>query len=239
MKTIGIIGGLSPESTSEYYLYLNKLMKQRFGGLSAPLVLINSVNQQILFDLKTENRWLECGNILSKSAQQLQSAGADIIILATNTMHNVADQIERNITVPFLHIADATAQKILNKGLKNIGLIGTKFTMNLPFYKTRLKEKFDINIITPNDTECDDIDRIIFDELCHGVLKPESKARFIEITKTLSGNGATGIILGCTEIRALLKQTDTSLQLFDTTHIHCDQAFKIATNAPQIKEYKS
>jgi len=239
MKTIGIIGGLSPESTSEYYLYLNKLMKQKFGGLNAPLILINSVNQQILFDLTADNKWSECGDILSKSAQQLQSAGADIIVLATNTMHNVADQIENSITVPFIHIADATAQAILDKGLKNIGLMGTKITMHLPFYKTRLKEKFDLNIITPNDEECDDIERIIFDELCHGILNPKSKARFIEITKNLSDNGAMGVILGCTEIRALLKQTDTDLRLFDTAHIHCEQVFYLATNSSQIKAYKS
>lgn len=231
MKRIGIIGGLSPESTISYYQYLNKMTKERFGGLSAPDICIRSVNQQIYFDLKAQNNWAECGRLLANAAIDLEKAGSEIIILATNTMHHVADDIERAVTVPFLHIADAAAQEIKRQNIDKIALLGTKYTMEMPFYKERLQKKHHIETITPTGSDADKINHIIFEELCFGKITEKSRAIYQEICQKLLDQGAQAILLGCTEIGLLLKEGDLPCPLLDTAEIHAKTSFEIATAA--------
>lgn len=228
MKRIGIIGGLSPESTISYYQYLNQLTKEHFGGLAAPEICIRSVNQQVYFDLKAKDDWASCGTLLGDAARDLEQAGSEIIILATNTMHHVAHDIENAISIPFIHIADAAAQEIKQQNIHKIGLLGTKYTMDMPFYKGRLKDKHQIDTVVPNEASAKIINDIIFDELCFGKITEESRQKYIAICQELVADGAQAILLGCTEIGLLIKSDDLSCPVLDTAEIHAKIAFETA-----------
>ncbi|SAY50578.1 aspartate/glutamate racemase family protein [Neisseria weaveri] len=223
MKTLGIIGGMSPESTVTYYSQINRLVNQAKGGNhSATLLMVSVEFEQIVQCQKTGN-WQQAGEILADAALTLEKMGADGILLATNTMHKVADYISRAVTIPFLHIIDATAQHILDQNISTVALLGTRFTMQDDFYRNGLSER-GISAIVPSEEQQAEIHRIIFEELCVGKLLPESKQYYLQVIADLQKLGAEGIILGCTEIGLLIEQTDFSLPFFDTAEIHSKTA---------------
>jgi aspartate racemase len=228
MKTIGLIGGMSWESSIEYYRIINETAKEKLGGLHSAKSLMVTVDFAEIENLQHENRWDEAAQILVKCAQDLEHGGADFIVLCTNTMHKVADEIRAGIKIPFLHIADATAEIIVASGLQKIGLLGTRFTMEQDFYKGRLTEKYNLDVITPNENEREIIHRVIYDELCLGMVKDNSREVYKKIMQSLVAQGAQGIILGCTEIELLVKQKDSSVPLFATTAIHAVAAVEYA-----------
>ena len=227
MKTIGIIGGLSPQSTILYYEALNRQVQQRLGGHHNAKILLSSVDFGAFVALKEAGDWATQGRLLAHEAAALERAGANFIILATNTMHKLADDITKAITIPFLHIGAVTANHILQDNKNKVGLLGTRYTMELDFYKQALADK-DIDAIIPDPQGIEDVNRIIYDELCHGIISAESRARYVAIIEALKREGAQGVILGCTEITMLVKQTDTDLKLFDTSQIHIDAAVDFA-----------
>ncbi|HIP26887.1 MAG TPA: aspartate/glutamate racemase family protein [Flavobacteriaceae bacterium] len=228
MKTIGLIGGMSWESTESYYRLINETVKVALGGLhSAKLVLV-SVDFAEIEKLQHQGKWKETGNILSKAAQSLEKAGADFILICTNTMHLVAPQIQAEISVPLLHIADATAEEITKFGISKIGLLGTAFTMEEDFYKSRLENEYGLEVVTPNQTDRKIIHQIIYDELCLGKIEDASRKEYLRIIDTLTARGAEGVILGCTEIALLVKPEHTATKLFDTTRIHALKAVEKA-----------
>ena len=228
MKTIGLIGGMSWESSIEYYRIINETAKEKLGGLHSAKSLMVTVDFAEIEKLQHEDRWDEAAQILVKCAQDLEHGGADCIILCTNTMHKIADQIQANTKIPFLHIADATAEKIKSSGLQKIGLLGTRFTMEQDFYKGRLTEKYGLEVLIPNKDGREFIHRVIYDELCLGMVKNDSREGYKKIMQSLVEQGAQGIILGCTEIELLVKQEDSSVPLFPTTHIHAVAAMEYA-----------
>lgn len=219
MKTIGLIGGMSWESSDVYYQQLNRQIQQRCGGLHSAKVILNSVNFHDIEILQRESRWEEAGQYLSHVALQLEQAGADVIALCTNTMHKVAVQIENAIERPFLHIADATIQAIQKQKLNKVALLGTAFTMQQDFYKGRLLAQ-GIEVLVPNENDQKIVHGVIYQELCHGQILESSKQNYLEIIQDLKHQGAAGIILGCTEIGLLIQQKDVDLPVFDTTQIH-------------------
>jgi aspartate racemase len=223
MKTLGIIGGLSHESTALYYAGINHGVQQKLGGHNSASCIIVSLNFAEFVVLKEKDDWDSQAKLLSKAAQQLESAGANAFIIATNTMHKMADQITATVSIPLLHIADATAQTILSHDLTTIGLLGTKYTMEHDFYRGRLEEH-GLAVLTPDDKGRTEINRIIYDELCHGTINAQSKDFYLNEIFKLSERGAQGVILGCTEIGMLVSQTDIDTRLFDTTQIHIDAA---------------
>lgn len=223
MKTLGIIGGMSPESTVTYYSQINRLVNQAKGGnYSAKLLMVSVEFEQIVQCQKAGN-WQQAGEILADAALTLEKMGADGILLATNTMHKVADYISRAVTIPFLHIIDATAQHILAQNISTVALLGTRFTMQDDFYRNGLSER-GISAIVPSEEQQSEIHRIIFEELCVGKLLPKSKQYYLQVIADLQKLGAEGIILGCTEIGLLIEQTDFSLPFFDTAEIHSKTA---------------
>jgi aspartate racemase len=228
MKTIGLIGGMSWESTQEYYRLINEGIRQKLGGLHSAKCLLYSVDFAEIEYLQRENRWDESGDSLAVAARNLERGGADFIILCTNTMHKLARQIEAAVSIPFLHIADATAISIQNAGFHTVGLLGTRFTMEENFYKGRLQEHFGLNILTPPADARQQVHRVIYDELCLGITCAESRQAYREIIHNLANDGAQGIILGCTEIGLLVKLEDSSVPLFDTTLIHAQAAVEFA-----------
>lgn len=219
MKKVGIIGGLSPESTVKYYEWINAGVQERLGGHHNAKILLSSVDFGEFVALKEKGDWDTQAKLLSAEAIALEKAGADFIILATNTMHKMANQIIDAIHVPFLHLADATADEINKQDLSTIGLLGTRYTMELDFYKMRLKDK-GIDVLVPDDAGRTVVNNIIYDELCHGVVKEESRQQYRDVVSQLVSDGAQGVIMGCTEITMLIDQTDSSVPLFDTTKIH-------------------
>jgi aspartate racemase len=225
MKTIGIIGGLSPESTMSYYKWLNEGVQQRLGGHHSAKIILSSVDFGQFVELKENGDWDTQGQLLAKEAVALERAGADFIVLATNTMHKLVDHILAAINIPFLHLADATADRIVEMGLKKVGLLGTKYTMELDFYKSRLKTKGLIPMV-PGDAERVEINRIIYDELCHGKILESSRANYRASIKSLIAAGAECVVMGCTEITLLIDQTDSTVPLFDTTRIHVQKALE-------------
>ena len=228
MKTIGLIGGMSWESTESYYRAINEGIKNRLGGLhSAKLVLV-SVDFAEIEELQRQGKWSETGNILSNAAQRLEKAGADFILVCTNTMHLVAPEIQAAVSIPLLHIADATAEEIKQSGISNIGLLGTAFTMEEDFYKGRLEQKYGLNVVIPNKVDRKIIHQIIYGELCLGKIKDSSRKEYLRIIDALIEQGAEGVILGCTEIALLVKPEDTKVKLFDTTKIHAQKAVEKA-----------
>ncbi len=225
MKTVGIIGGLSPESTVTYYEWLNEGVKKRLGGHHNAKILLSSVDFGVFVDLKNKGDWDTQGELLAAEASTLEKAGADFVILATNTMHKLAPQIEAALSVPFLHLADATADEILKQGISKIGLLGTKYTMELDFYKGRLEQK-GIEVVVPDDAGRKIVNDVIYDELCHGKIIDKSREDYRTVMADLAQRGAQGIILGCTEITLLVGQKDSPVPLFDTTRIHVDRALE-------------
>ena len=223
MKTIGLIGGMSWESTVTYYKIINETVKEKLGGLHSAKCILYSVDFQEIEECQANGNWEKSGEILGEAANNLEKAGADFIVICTNTMHKVVNQIKEKISIPILHIAEMTAEKILEKGLKNIALLGTKYTMEQDFYKSKLIEK-GINVIIPDKNDIEIINEVIYDELCLGTINSNSKKKFLEIVDKLRSKGAEGIILGCTEIGLLIKNEDTDVPLFDTAIIHAEQA---------------
>lgn len=228
MKTIGLIGGMSWESSLEYYRLINEGVKARLGGLHSAKSVMASVDFAEIELLQHENRWQEAAEILIEAARGVEAAGANCVVICTNTMHKVADDIQASIRIPLLHIADATAERVKAADLQRIGLLGTRFTMEEDFYVGRLTQRYSLDVIVPEPIERDEVHRVIYDELCLGITKSESKARYVEIMKQLIARGAQGIVLGCTEIGLLVQQADSRVPLFDTTRIHAEAAVDYA-----------
>ena len=224
MKVIGLLGGMSWESTELYYRWINEEVKRRLGGLHSARVAMVSVNFQEIEELQHNEQWERAGNILTKAAQQIEAAGADFLLICTNTMHKVAPQIERGVNIPVLHLADATAEKIKHLNMQMVGLLGTKFTMEQDFYKGRLTERHGLTVIVPSEVDRQIVHRIIYDELCLGIVKESSRQEYLRIIEAMRRQGAEGIIEGCTEICMLVQQKHTDIPLFDTTAIHAEKA---------------
>ncbi|NOH72015.1 aspartate/glutamate racemase family protein [Vibrio pectenicida] len=228
MKTIGIIGGMSWESTSSYYKFINQAVNNEKGGLHSAKIILYSVDFAEIECLQKSEEWGKAAVILSQVAQSLENAGADFIIVATNTMHKVFDEIQEGVSTPLLHIADPTGQNIVDKGITKVGLIGTAFTMEQDFYKQRLKSKFGIEVIVPNGVQRRLVHDVIYDELCVGKISARSKQDFKTIIEDLTAEGAQGVILGCTEIGLLLDSSDIDIPVFDTTVIHAQATVREA-----------
>lgn len=228
MKTIGLLGGMSWESTALYYQWINEFVKRELGGLHSAQIVMISVDFQVIEDLQQKNMWEEAGRRLSESALQVEKAGADFLLICTNTMHKVALQVENTIDIPLLHIADATADEIKKQGMTTIGLLGTAFTMEQEFYAGRLKENHGLNVLIPKKEDRIIIHRVIYDELVLGIQREESREEYLRIMKDLLDRGAEGVIEGCTEIVMLVNQEHTTIPLFDTTALHAKKAVDLA-----------
>lgn len=223
MKTIGLIGGMSWESTVTYYQLINETIKEQCGGLHSAKILMYSVDFAEIEECQANGEWEKSGEILANVAQNLEKAGADFIVICTNTMHKVLPQIQESINIPIIHIADATADELEKQKIKKVALLGTKYTMTQDFYKERIIAR-GIEVIIPEETDVEIVNRIIYEELCLGEIREASKTEYIRIINQLKDEGAEGIILGCTEIGLLIKQEDSSLPVFDTTQIHAKVA---------------
>jgi aspartate racemase len=224
VKTIGLIGGMSWESTVPYYQTINRLVSLRLGGLHSAQLVLYSVDFEPIERLQHAGRWDEAGEVLANAARAVRRAGADVIVLCTNTMHKVAPAIEAAIDVPLLHIADATAAKVTEAGLTRIGLLGTKFTMEESFYRGRLEERHGLSVLVPPADQRDLVHRVIYEELCRGRVDETSRHEYRRIVRDLVAGGAEGVILGCTEIGLLLRPEDADVPLFDTAAIHAEAA---------------
>lgn len=224
MRTIGLIGGMSWESTVPYYRIINETVKERLGGLHSAKLILYSVDFHEIEQLQRAGDWAEAGRLLAHAARLLQVAGADFLVLCTNTMHKVADAIERAVDIPLLHIVDPTADAIKHHGLTTVGLLGTRFTMEEAFYSDRLRERYGINVIIPNPIDREMVHNVIYDELCLGKFHATSRNEYSRIIQQLAERGAQGIILGCTEISMLVGANDAPVPLFDTAGIHARQA---------------
>jgi len=228
MKTIGLIGGMSWESSIEYYRIINETTKAKLGGLHSAKSVMYSVDFAEIEVLQHQDQWTEAAKMLIDAAKKLETCGADFIVLCTNTMHKVADDIQANINIPFLHIADATAQLVKNSGIQKIGLLGTRFTMEEEFYKGRLSQEYGLSVNIPNAQEREIVHRVIYEELVVGKILQNSKEQYIDIIQQMVKQGTEGIILGCTEIGLLIHQEDSQVPLFDTTRIHAEAAVEYA-----------
>ena len=226
MKTIGMLGGMSWESTQLYYRYLNQGVRGRLGGLHSAKILLHSVDFAEIEARQRAGEWEEAGAELGAAAAGLQRAGAEMVVLCTNLMHKVAPLIEERIEIPLLHIADAAGRAIAARGLRKVGLLGAIYTMEESFYRERLQERFDIEVVIPPRPARELVSRVIFEELCRGDLRPASKAAYLEIIEELAALGAEGVILGCTEIPLLIGPRDTDMPLFDTTELHAAYALE-------------
>ncbi|MGD0877579.1 MAG: aspartate/glutamate racemase family protein [Anaerolineales bacterium] len=228
MKTIGMIGGMSWESSLEYYRIINEAVKQQLGGLHSAKSVMASVDFAEIEVLQRGGRWQDATMVMIEVARAVEAGGADFLIICTNTMHKMADEVQNSISIPLLHIADATAEAIQAQGLQRVGLLGTRFTMEQDFYRGRLVEKYGLDVLLPDRADREIVHRVIYDELVLGKILPASKAEYLRIIADLAKAGAGGIILGCTEIGLLVSQTDSTLPLFDTTRIHALAAVKYA-----------
>ena len=228
MKTIGLIGGMSWESSLEYYRIVNETVKEKLGGLHSCKCLMYSVDFGVIEALQHQNKWDELTKLMIEAAQNLKHGGADFIVLCTNTMHKMAPEIETATGLNILHIADVTGAAISKDQIQKVGLLGTRFTMEGDFYKKRLKDNYDIEVIIPEDADRQIIHDIIYNELCLGIIKDDSRQKYIDIINKLCANGAEGIILGCTEIPLLIKQSDVLIPVYDTTKIHAESAVDFA-----------
>ncbi len=233
MKTIGLIGGMSWESSAMYYELINKRVKELLGGFHSAKCILASVDFAEIEALQHKNDWVGLNKLMIKSARQLENAGADLIILCTNTMHLCSEEIIKNTAIPFLHIADATGEKIKSNGLKKVALLGTKFTMEKEFYKDALKS-YEVDVIIPNEEDREIVHQIIYKELVLGILKDDSREELKRVIRELGQEGAEGVILGCTEIPLLIKQNDVSIEVFDTTKIHAERAVEMALKNENI-----
>ena len=223
MKTIGLIGGMSWESTVTYYQLINETVKKELGGLHSARILLYSVDFAESEEYQALGQWEESARVLSQAAENLEKAGADFLVICTNTMHKVAPQIRQRIRIPILHIAEATAAVLQDAGITRVGLLGTKYTMTQDFYKAKLIEA-GIQVVIPDEAGVETVNDVIYQELCLGIIREESRQKFRQIIDRLGQAGAQGVILGCTEIGLLVKQADASLPVFDTTQIHATRA---------------
>jgi len=227
MKTIGLIGGMSWESTVTYYKIVNEVVKEQLGGLHSAKVLLYSVDFQEIEECQVNGDWDKSAEILGAAAQNLEKAGADFIVICTNTMHKVVPQIQQKISIPIIHIAEATAEKLKENRIDRVALLGTRYTMKEDFYKAKLILN-EIDVLIPNEADMEIVNHIIYDELCLGIISEESRKEYIKIIEKLKEMGAQGVVLGCTEIGLLIGQQDTTLPVFDTTQIHARKAAMFA-----------
>lgn len=233
MKTIGLIGGMSWESSLEYYRIYNETVRDRLGGFHSAQCLMYSVDFAEIELLQREDRWEEAGQEMAAAAQRLERGGADLVVLGTNTMHISTDSIQNAISVPFLHIVDPTAEAVCAAGIQTIGLLGTRFTMEKDFYIGRLQNKYGLKVLVPDAEEREVVHRVIYDELVLGVVNEASRVRYREIIARLVERGAQGVILGCTEIVLLISSADSTVPLFDTTRLHAEAAVDLALEGIQ------
>ncbi len=228
MKTIGLLGGMSWESTIPYYRIINQEISARLGGLHSARIVLHSVDFQPIEELQHAGDWNRCADILIDASRGLERAGADLLVICTNTMHRVAPEIARAISIPLVHIADATARAILAEGMSTVGLLGTKFTMEQQFYRGRLEESFGLRVLVPAEDDRGIIHGVIYDELCRGEVLDRSRSEYVRIIEDLVASGAEGVILGCTEISMLVPPESATVRLFDTTAIHARAAASAA-----------
>jgi aspartate racemase len=228
MKTIGLLGGMSWESSREYYRLVNELVRARLGGLHSARCILYSVDFADIETLQTEGRWAEAAVVLGDAAAALERAGAELLVLCTNTMHKVAEPIEARIAIPLLHIADAAAHAIKARGCARVGLVGTRFTMEERFYASRLEERHGLGVLIPDADDRSTVNAIIYDELCRGQVLPASRARLCGIVDKLVARGAEGVALACTELPLLVGAGDVAAPLFDTTTLHAEEAVRRA-----------
>jgi aspartate racemase len=231
MKWIGLIGGMSWESSAEYYRVINQLVRSARGGLHSAPIIMASVDFAEIEAYQHNGDWDQAGAALAAVAQRLVAAGADCVVLCTNTMHKVAPAITADLPVPFIHIADATAERIVAAGIRTIALLGTKYTMEQAFYKGRLESQYGLTVLVPDDAERAIVNRVIYEELCMGIIDPASRVAYQSIMAGLVAHGAEGVILGCTEITLLVGAEDVSVPVFDTTRIHAEAAVAYALAA--------
>lgn len=231
MQTLGLIGGLSPQSTLTYYREICEGVRLAKGGLTGPPLLISSVNQQEMVELRQAGQWDRVGDMLAAQARTLEGAGAGCVLIACNSVHKVADRVESALTVPFLHIVDATAAGIAATGVRAVGLLGTLYSMEMGFYQQRL-ERFNIATLVPPKPVRDAIHKIIFEELCIGAVRPSSKALFLEAAHDLAAAGAQGLVLGCTEIDLIVRPDDLPFPVFDSTALHIARAVRFILDEP-------
>ena len=232
MKTIGLIGGMSWESTVTYYQLINEEVHKRLGGLHSAKIVLWSVEFDEVEKCQSSGDWDKSARILYEKARGVAKGGADVVLICTNTMHKVAQEVAASVQIPLLHIADATFESLDCKNIRRVGLLGTKYTMQQDFIKGRLAER-GLEVLIPEDNDMEMINRVIFDELCVGKILPESKRKFLKVIEKLQNRGAEGVILGCTEIGLLVKQADTDLPVFDTTEIHAKAAVEFALSEPK------
>ena len=230
MKTIGLIGGMSWESTQSYYQLLNQGVKNKLGGLHSAKIVLVSLDFAEIAVLQQQQDWPQMAEILIKAAKQVEAAGADYLLICTNTMHKLAEQVQAAVAIPLLHIADAVGENLIQHNFKKVALLGTQFTMEQDFYKQRLADKFAIDVLIPDAQGRETVHRVIYDELCKGIISPESRAEYLTIIDDLTQQGAEAIILGCTEIALLVQQSDTSIPLLDSTALHCAMALENSFN---------
>ena len=228
MRTIGLLGGMSWESTLTYYQLLNEMVRDRLGGLHSAEILLRSFDFAPIAALQAEANWPDAARLMVEAAVELERAGAECLLIGTNTMHICADEVQAALSVPLFHIADVTAEAIRSSGCTSPLLLATRFTMEKDFYKDRLRQKHGIEVRVPDQTERDDVHRIIYDELCRGIISPASKNRYLRIIETARKNGADGVIFGCTEVGLLISQADTDLPVFNTTALHARAAVDFA-----------
>ncbi|CAH1222250.1 amino acid racemase [Vibrio harveyi] len=231
MKTIGLIGGMSWESTANYYQIINREVKARLGGLHSGKVCLYSVDFAEIETLQHQGRWDDTAIILAQAAKSVEAGGADFILICTNTMHKVADQIQQAVNVPLVHIADATAEQLVADGIKKVGLLGTRFTMEQDFYKQRLIDKFGVDVVVPSSDDQTIVHDVIYNELCKGEVHDDSRQHYLTIIEKLVEQGAEAVILGCTEIAMLVESQHTDVKLYDTTEIHAKAAVEKALDS--------
>ena len=230
MRTIGLIGGMSWESSAEYYRILNQAARARLGPLRSAQILMYSVDFGPIEQAQRDGRWQDAAAILQDAARRLHAGGADCIVLCTNTMHKVAEAIAGSVPVPFLHIGDPVGQACRGPGWNRVGLLGTGFTMRQPFLIDYLREHYDVQMSVPSDAQCDLVHRVIYDELCAGIVSDASRRKYVEVIESLAARGAQAIVLGCTEIMLLISQEDSPLPILDTTQLHALAALEFALN---------
>ena len=228
MKTIGLIGGMSWESSSEYYRLVNEGVKARLGGLHSARCVMVSVDFAEVETLQHQGRWAEAADLLAAAAQSVERGGAEFLVICTNTMHKVAEAVQNRVQIPLLHIADATAELVKAAGIERIGLLGTRFTMEEEFYKGRLTQKYGLDVLVPEAASREIVHRVIYEELVLGQIEAASKQQYLAIIEQLIAQGAEGVILGCTEIGLLVQPSDARVPLFDTTRIHAEAAVEYA-----------
>ena len=228
MKTIGLVGGMSWESSLVYYRLINEGVKEKLGGFHSCKSVMYSVDFAEIEEIQHQENWKRLGELMIDAARKVEAGGADFIVICTNTMHKLAEVIEENTSIPLLHIADATAEHSKKQGIQRVGLLGTRFTMEQDFYKERLKEKHGIEVIIPEENEREIVHQVIYQELVKGIIRESSREAYLKVIDHLAARGAQGIILGCTEIPLLIRQKDCSVKVFDTTTLHAQYAVETA-----------